>query len=190
MKGLTRLFSAVALFALSSLPAGAQSSTNDPTAALLVDLIRVNTSNPPGNERQRRRSPRAALSRARVRRQNHPDAGFGEGDIIARLKGDGSKRPVLIAAHADVVGVEREKWSVDPFAGDDQRRLRLRPRRDRFQGRHGGVRARGDDARRAKGAARARRDLPRRSGRRERRPVQHGVAGARATGPTSTPSSR
>src|SRR6185369_12069069 len=28
-----------------------------------------------------------------------------------------SKRPVLIAAHADVVGVEREKWTVDPFAG-------------------------------------------------------------------------
>ncbi len=28
-----------------------------------------------------------------------------------------SKKPVLLAAHADVVGVEREKWSVDPFAG-------------------------------------------------------------------------
>ena len=26
--------------------------------------------------------------------------------------------PVLLAAHADVVGVEREKWTVDPFAGE------------------------------------------------------------------------
>ena len=38
--------------------------------------------------------------------------------FIARLKGDGSKKPVLLAAHADVVGVEREKWTVDPFAGE------------------------------------------------------------------------
>ena len=37
--------------------------------------------------------------------------------MFARLKGDGSQRPVLLAAHADVVGVEREKWTVDPFAG-------------------------------------------------------------------------
>jgi len=33
------------------------------------------------------------------------------------LGGGGRKKPVLIAAHADVVGVEREKWTVDPFAG-------------------------------------------------------------------------
>jgi acetylornithine deacetylase/succinyl-diaminopimelate desuccinylase-like protein len=44
-----------------------------------------------------------------------PDA--GKAHFIARLRGNGSKRPVLIAAHADVVGVEREKWTVDPFAG-------------------------------------------------------------------------
>src|SRR5262249_7086963 len=34
-----------------------------------------------------------------------------------RLRGDGSKRPLLLAAHADVVGVERDKWTVDPFGG-------------------------------------------------------------------------
>jgi acetylornithine deacetylase/succinyl-diaminopimelate desuccinylase-like protein len=37
--------------------------------------------------------------------------------MIARLKGDGSARPVLLASHADVVGVEREKWTVNPFGG-------------------------------------------------------------------------
>ena len=31
--------------------------------------------------------------------------------LIARLRGDGSKKPVLLAAHADVVGVERETWT-------------------------------------------------------------------------------
>jgi acetylornithine deacetylase/succinyl-diaminopimelate desuccinylase-like protein len=117
MKGLTRLFSAVALFALSSLPAGAQSSTNDPTAALLIDLIRLNTSNPPGNERQLAGllAPRFRALGFDVKVIETPDT--AKAMIIARLKGDGSKRPVLIAAHADVVGVERDKWSVDPFAG-------------------------------------------------------------------------
>jgi acetylornithine deacetylase/succinyl-diaminopimelate desuccinylase-like protein len=36
-------------------------------------------------------------------------------NLVARLKGNGSMRPLLILAHTDVVGVQREKWPVDPF---------------------------------------------------------------------------
>ena len=36
-------------------------------------------------------------------------------NLVARLKGNGSKRPLLILAHTDVVGVDRAKWPVDPF---------------------------------------------------------------------------
>src|SRR5215813_2281131 len=36
-------------------------------------------------------------------------------NLVARLKGRGAKRPLLILAHTDVVGVQREKWPVDPF---------------------------------------------------------------------------
>lgn len=36
-------------------------------------------------------------------------------NLVARLKGNGSKRPLLILAHTDVVAVQREKWPVDPF---------------------------------------------------------------------------
>jgi acetylornithine deacetylase/succinyl-diaminopimelate desuccinylase-like protein len=36
-------------------------------------------------------------------------------NLVARLKGDGSKRPLLILAHTDVVAVQPEKWPVDPF---------------------------------------------------------------------------
>ena len=36
-------------------------------------------------------------------------------NLVARIKGNGSKRPLLILAHTDVVGVQREKWPVDPF---------------------------------------------------------------------------
>jgi len=95
----------------------AQNTSLDPTAALLAELIRVNTSNPPGNT-----SGIAALLGPRLKALGlevdivqTPDS--GKAHLIARLRGDGSKRPVLLAAHADVVGVEPEKWTVDPFAG-------------------------------------------------------------------------
>jgi acetylornithine deacetylase/succinyl-diaminopimelate desuccinylase-like protein len=96
--------------------AGVQGVT-DPTAALLVELIRVNTSNPPGNEGgiARLLEPKFKALGFQVDIVQTPDS--GKAHFIARLRGNGSKRPVLIAAHADVVGVEREKWTLDPFAG-------------------------------------------------------------------------
>src|SRR5258705_5727402 len=39
----------------------------------------------------------------------------GRANLVARLKGNGSKRPLLILAHTDVVAVQKEKWPVDPF---------------------------------------------------------------------------
>jgi acetylornithine deacetylase/succinyl-diaminopimelate desuccinylase-like protein len=97
---------------------GAQATASpDPTAALLAELIRVNTSNPPGNEAQL-----AELLAPRFRALGFevdiiPTPQPGKAHFIARLRGDGSRKPLLLAAHADVVGVEREKWSMDPFAG-------------------------------------------------------------------------
>ncbi len=106
---------AISLFAreLTAQPSAAV----DPTAALLSELIRINTSNPPGT----------TLPLAELLQKRFIAAGYtveivqtpekGKVHFIARLKGDGSKKPLLLAAHADVVGVEREKWSLDPFAG-------------------------------------------------------------------------
>jgi len=37
-------------------------------------------------------------------------------NLVARIKGSGARRPILIMGHTDVVGVQRERWSVDPFA--------------------------------------------------------------------------
>src|SRR3989449_2722747 len=36
-------------------------------------------------------------------------------NLVARLKGNGRKRPLLLLAHTDVVGVDTQKWPVDPF---------------------------------------------------------------------------
>lgn len=104
-----------ACVALSARGVGAQ--TVDPTAQLLSELIRANTSNPPGVTQALANilEPRFKAAGFSVEIVPTPDS--GKVHFIARLKGDGSKKPILIAAHADVVGVEREKWSVDPFAG-------------------------------------------------------------------------
>jgi acetylornithine deacetylase/succinyl-diaminopimelate desuccinylase-like protein len=101
-----------------AVPSGAAAQTPvDPTATLLAELIRVNTSNPPGNERgiAELLAPRFIAAGFQVDVIPTPDS--GKAHFIARLRGDGSKRPILLAAHADVVGVEREKWTLDPFAG-------------------------------------------------------------------------
>ena len=107
-----------AILAAAGAPVCAQSPDADSTVALLRDLIRANTSNPPGNERRIAEvlAPRFRALGFDVKIIPTPDS--GKAHFIARLKGDGSKRPVLLAAHADVVGVEREKWSLDPFAGE------------------------------------------------------------------------
>jgi acetylornithine deacetylase/succinyl-diaminopimelate desuccinylase-like protein len=106
--------------ALAAGPQGvaAQSSAaTGETTRLLVDLIRVDTSNPPGRE--------GAI--AELLAPRFKALGFevdiiatpapGKSHFVARLRGDGSKRPVLMAAHADVVGVEREHWTLNPFGG-------------------------------------------------------------------------
>jgi acetylornithine deacetylase/succinyl-diaminopimelate desuccinylase-like protein len=101
---------------LGSATAAAQEG-EDPTAALLRELIRANTSNPPGHTQlvDDILAPKFRALGFDVKIIPTPDS--GKAHIIARLHGDGSKRPLLIAAHADVVGVERDKWSVDPFEG-------------------------------------------------------------------------
>jgi acetylornithine deacetylase/succinyl-diaminopimelate desuccinylase-like protein len=98
--------------------ATASAQATSPTVSLLSDLIRANTSNPPGNERRVAEvlAPRFKALGFDVQIYQTPDS--GKAHFIARIKGDGSKKPILLAAHADVVGVEREKWSVDPFAGE------------------------------------------------------------------------
>lgn len=88
-----------------------------PVAQLLSEIIRVDNSNPPGNEARL-----AAVLEPKFRALGFtvdivPTPKAGKAHFIARLRGDGSRKPVLLAAHADTVGVERDKWSVDPFAG-------------------------------------------------------------------------
>ena len=87
----------------------------DETVARLQELIRIDTSNPPGNETKLAEYLKAILDKAGIQSEIvalEP----GRGNLIARLKSNGSKKPLLLMGHMDTVGVERAKWTVDPFA--------------------------------------------------------------------------
>ena len=77
-------------------------------------LVRIDTSSPPGNETQIVQYLKKVLETEGI-----PVKIFAKdparANIVARLKGNGRKRPLLIMAHSDVVGVQRDKWPVDPF---------------------------------------------------------------------------
>lgn len=78
-------------------------------------LIRIDTSNPPGNETKAVNYIKAVFDREGIPYQVFA-MDPNRANLIARLKGNGSKRPIIVMGHTDVVGVQREKWSVDPFA--------------------------------------------------------------------------
>lgn len=93
------------------------SSPSDATTRLLQELIRLDTSNPLGHEGQMAELLASKLEPLGFEIEIVPTPEAGKAHLLARLRGDGSRKPILLASHADVVGVEREKWSVDPFAG-------------------------------------------------------------------------
>jgi acetylornithine deacetylase/succinyl-diaminopimelate desuccinylase-like protein len=85
----------------------------------LIDLIKINTTNPPGNEQQTAKYIAGVLTKEGITPEIL-DLTPGRSAVVARLRSSALPNPskaVLLVAHMDVVGVERNKWSVDPFAG-------------------------------------------------------------------------
>jgi acetylornithine deacetylase/succinyl-diaminopimelate desuccinylase-like protein len=77
-------------------------------------MVKINSSNPPGNE-----TVVAKYIQGVLEREGIPSKLVGADpnrlSLIARLKGSGAKKPILIMGHTDVVGVQAERWSEDPF---------------------------------------------------------------------------
>lgn len=89
----------------------------DETITRLRDLLRLDTRNPPGNEIRVAGYLRSLFEAEDISGEIvGPSA--DRGTFIARLKGDGSEPPLLLMSHTDVVAVEPEKWTHDPFSGD------------------------------------------------------------------------
>jgi acetylornithine deacetylase/succinyl-diaminopimelate desuccinylase-like protein len=89
----------------------------DETVRRLQDLIRFDTSNPPGNEQPAAEYVARAVREAGIEPVIVPTAP-NRANVVARLRGDGGAAPVLLYFHTDVVPVERPRWSVDPFGGE------------------------------------------------------------------------
>ncbi len=92
-------------------------SVRDEVTRHLQDLIRIDTVNPPGNETQAAEYLAGVARREGIEAQVVESAP-GRGTFVARIRGEGRARPLLLMAHSDVVSVEPDKWSRDPFGGE------------------------------------------------------------------------
>ena len=81
------------------------------------ELIEINTVTATGDT-----AKAAEAMAARLRAGGFPDADVHavlpaprKGNLVARLRGTGARKPILLVAHIDVVPASREDWSTDPF---------------------------------------------------------------------------
>ena len=94
---------------------------SEETVSNLSRLIQAETVNPPGNE-----LPAIMIIKEILENAGFPQEAFtivesapSRVNLVARLRGDGSQRPFLLSGHVDVVPVERDHWSHDPFCGEE-----------------------------------------------------------------------
>ena len=89
-------------------------AVRDEVTRLVQDLLRFDTTNPPGNE-----LPAAEFLAGLLQSEGFEptviESAPGRGNVIARLPGDGTEAPLLLMGHLDVVPAEASKWSVLPF---------------------------------------------------------------------------
>ncbi|HEY2542063.1 MAG TPA: M20/M25/M40 family metallo-hydrolase [Gaiellaceae bacterium] len=84
---------------------------------LLRDLLRFDTTNPPGNEGaciahvQRLLEEAGVETRIVAKDESRPN-------LIARLRGAGDAPPLLLYGHVDVVTTANQEWQHPPFAGE------------------------------------------------------------------------
>jgi acetylornithine deacetylase/succinyl-diaminopimelate desuccinylase-like protein len=91
-------------------------ATGEETLQHLSDLIKINTTNPPGRETRVANYLQAILAEEGIESELYaldPE----RANLVARIKGNGSKRPILIMGHTDVVGVQADRWTEEPFSG-------------------------------------------------------------------------
>lgn len=120
---MTRVFTFLA-FLLTS-PLGAQQPIDwdalaRETTEVLAEYLRIDTSNPPGNELAGAQFLKQILEREGIEAQimDEDRLGAGRANLYARLRGNGAKKAVALVQHIDVVPATPEFWSVPPFSGE------------------------------------------------------------------------
>ncbi len=115
----------IASVALLASPLGAQQRDldwkkfGDESVQILSDYLKINTTNPPGNELEGARFLQRILEREgfEVQILDEDVLGRNRANIYARLKGNGSKKAIALVNHIDVVPADPRYWTVDPFSG-------------------------------------------------------------------------
>jgi acetylornithine deacetylase/succinyl-diaminopimelate desuccinylase-like protein len=88
----------------------------------LQNLIRMNTTNPPGNELVAAKYLADVLDKEGIHSETF-ESTPGRGFLVARLSANAMPDPshaLLLMSHLDVVGVDKSKWTVDPFGASIQ----------------------------------------------------------------------
>jgi acetylornithine deacetylase/succinyl-diaminopimelate desuccinylase-like protein len=83
---------------------------------LFIQYLKIDTTNPTGNEIRAAEFFAGVCKREGIEHQVF-EPFPGRGSIWARLRGDGSKRPIILLNHTDVVPHDKEFWTVDAFGG-------------------------------------------------------------------------
>jgi acetylornithine deacetylase/succinyl-diaminopimelate desuccinylase-like protein len=89
-------------------------SIRDETVQILQDLIRFDTTNPPGHERPCVQYIAELLRREGIDSVIYESAPM-RANLVARLKDNGSQLPFILFGHVDVVPVEADQWTYPPF---------------------------------------------------------------------------
>jgi acetylornithine deacetylase/succinyl-diaminopimelate desuccinylase-like protein len=94
-------------------------SLRQETAVRLSEYLRINTSNPPGNELATARWLKEVLAREGIEGQilDTIELGSGRANFYARLKGTGGGKAIALVHHMDVVPADPKFWKEDPFGG-------------------------------------------------------------------------
>jgi acetylornithine deacetylase/succinyl-diaminopimelate desuccinylase-like protein len=107
------LLLAVPLIASGQAPSAHQRLARD----IHKELVEINTVTATGDT-----AKAAEAMAARLRSAGFPEADVRvftpaprKGNLVARLRGSGAKKPIMLLAHIDVVEAKREDWSMDPF---------------------------------------------------------------------------
>jgi acetylornithine deacetylase/succinyl-diaminopimelate desuccinylase-like protein len=106
----------IAVPAAARAAAPAASSYEDLAVELLRQYLRIDTTVPPGNELRGARFYREILEREGVAVEVDEFAP-GRANLLATLPGNGSRRPLVLMNHIDVVPADPSRWSVPPFGG-------------------------------------------------------------------------
>lgn len=117
--------SAIAFLSLAPATASAQVKPLDWDAlakegqTILADYLRINTTNPPGNEILAARFLKGILDKEGIPATILDTAELGgtHANLYARLKGNGTKKAIILLHHMDVVPATPSQWQVDPFSG-------------------------------------------------------------------------